>query len=79
MFQGNEKDTRTMSPDDIILLSLLLTLKRRGDQFDPPVVFLKLYFLERGQSLVFFVTLNIIIRHIFTKNFIEIPQVVRKI
>ena len=34
---------------------------------------------EEGLKPRFFVTFNIIIRHIFPENFIEIPQVVQKI
>ena len=43
------------------------------------MVFRKQYLLKRGWNTGFFVTFNIIIRHIFPENFIEIPQVVQKI
>ena len=43
-----------------------------------PVVFPKMYLIERGEGL-FFVTFNIIISHNFPKNLIEIRQVVQKI
>ena len=33
----------------------------------------------RGRSPVFFVTFNIILKHIFPENFIEISQVVQKV
>ena len=45
----------------------------RGRSIWPlPVVFRKMYLLKRGWNTVFFVTFNIIIRHIFPENFIEI-------
>ena len=50
-----------------------------GGQFDAlPVVFPKLYFLERRLSPAFF-TFDIIIRHFFPEHFIKIPHVVRNI
>ena len=56
----------------------LLTLKRLG-MGPPPVVFRKLYLLNREWNHGFFVTFKIIIRYIFSENFIEIPQVVQKL
>ena len=57
-----------------------LTLKRLEEgQSDLYVVFPKMWLLERGWSLVFFGTFNIIVRHIFPENVIEINQVVQKI
>ena len=46
---------------------------------NPNLVFRKMYILKRGWNLGFFVTFNITLRHIFTENFIEFPQVVQKI
>ena len=61
-----------------VLISL--TLKRLGViNLTYPVVFPKVYFLDRGKALVFFVTFNIIIRKNFLENFIEIPEFVLKI
>ena len=49
-----------------------------GGQFDtPPLVFQKIYVLEReDEALFFFFNFNIIISHIFPENFTKIPQVV---
>ena len=58
---------------------LLLNLKRLGVNLTRPVVFPKLYFLERRWSPWFLVTYNIIIRDIFHENFIEIHHLVQKI
>ena len=57
-----------------------LTVKR-GAQFDPTprVWFSKNAFSKESETLGFFVIFNIIISHVFRKNFIEIPQVVQKI
>ena len=58
------------------------SLKGWGVQFDiRPLVFPKMYFLERGWGPVFFYfNFNIIISHIFPENvIIKIPQVVQKI
>ena len=57
-----------------------LTLKRLGwGQFDPTCGFSKNVSSKEREKPWFFVTFNIIIRHIFPQNFIEIPQVVQKI
>ena len=45
----------------------------------PPIAFRKMYFLKRRLNPVFFVTFNVILRHIFPENFIKFPQVVQKI
>ena len=50
-----------------------------GDQFDPPCGFSKTVSSKERVKHCFFVTFNIIIRHVFPENFIEIPQVVQKI
>ena len=45
-----------------------------------PVVFPKMYFLEKERMMpCFFATFHIIINHIFFENIIEIPQFVQKI
>ena len=54
----------------------LITLKRLGGQIDLKI--LKSYFLETVKPW-FFVAFNIIIRHTFPENFIEILQVVWKL
>ena len=56
-----------------------LTLKRLGGQFDTPCGFSKNVSSKERAKPWFFVTFNIIIRHIFPENFIEIPQFVQKI
>ena len=58
-----------------------LTLKRLGrDQFElPPCGFSKNVPTKERMKPWFFVTFNIILRHIFPENFIEFPQVVQKI
>ena len=51
----------------------------KGGQIDPPCGFLKnVSSIERVEPW-FFVTFNIILKHIFPENFIEFPQVVQKI
>ena len=49
-----------------------------GSQFDPPCDFSKIVSSKERVKPLFFVTFNIIIRHIFPENFIEIPQVIQK-
>ena len=57
-----------------------LTLKQLWGQFDaPPCGFLENLSSIKRMKLWFFVTFNIILRHIFPANFIEFPQVVQKI
>ena len=57
----------------------LILKMSRGGQFDAlPMVFPKLYFLEKGLSPEFF-SFNVIIRHILPEHFIEIPHIVRNI
>ena len=46
-------------------------LGESGGQFNPRVFFPKCTFLKKGEALVF-VTFNIITRHNFPENFIEI-------
>ena len=52
-------------------------------QYDPPPTplcgFFKKVFSRERMKTWFFVTVNIIVIHIFPENFIEIPQVVQKI
>ena len=55
-----------------------MTSNRGSIDLPPIVIFRKLYFLERGKAL-FFVTFNIVKRHILPENFIEIPEVVPEI
>ena len=52
-----------------------------GVNLTPPplVVFRKYVSSEERVKPWFFVTFNIILRHIFPENFIEFPQVVQKI
>ena len=51
-----------------------------GCQIDlPPCGFLKNAFSIERVEPWFFVTFNIILKHIFPENFIEFPQVVQKI
>ena len=51
-----------------------------GGQFDPlPCGFSKSVSFKERVKPWFFVTFNIILRHIFPENFIEFPQVVQKI
>ena len=45
----------------------------------PPCGFSKSVFSKEREKPWFFVTFNIILRHIFPENFIEFPQVVQKI
>ena len=45
----------------------------------PPCGFSKSIFSKEREKPCFFVTSNIILRHIFPENFIEFPQVVQKI
>ena len=62
------------------LKAILLTLKQQGGgNLTPPVVFPKMYPSKERLNPWFFMTINIIISHIFPENFIEIPQVVQKI
>ena len=56
-----------------------LTLKQRSGQFDTLCGFLKNVSSKESVKPWFFVTFNIIISHIFPKNFIEIPQIVLKL
>ena len=63
---------------------LVLTLKRLreggGGQFDPlPCGFSKIVSSKDRVQPWFFVTFNIMLKHIFPENFIEFPQVVQKI
>ena len=51
-----------------------------GSQFDPPLCgFSKNVSSKERVKPWFFATFDIIIRHVFPENFIEIPQVVQKI
>ena len=64
--------------------NLLNTKAAGGGQFDLPAPLLPCGFSKNVSSKervkpCFFVTFNIIIRHIFPENFIEIPRVVQKI
>ena len=74
------------TPTEQLLTSLLkLTLKRLGGgggrevQFDHPCGFSKNVSSKETVKPWFFVTFNIIIRHIFPENFIEIPLVVQRL
>ena len=60
---------------------LTLALKRLGEgQFDARVFrFSKIVSSKERVKPWFFVTLNIILKHTFPKNFIEFSQVVQKI
>ena len=60
-------------------MMLLLTLKQLGGQFDSLCGFLKNVSSTEMVKPWFFVTFNIILKHIFPENFIEFPQVVQKI
>ena len=52
----------------------------RGGQFDlPPYGFSKNVSSKEGVKPSFFVTSNIILKHIFPENFVEFTQVVQKI
>ena len=53
---------------------LCLNLKQLERQFNPPCSFSKNVSSKERLKRWFFVTFNIIIGHIFPKNFIEIPQ-----
>ena len=74
--EGSYNTTKFGKYETKIVVSL--TLKRLGGQFDPlpPVVFQKTVFSKERVKPWFFVTFNVIIRHIFSENFIKIPQVV---
>ena len=61
------------------LMEIFLILKRPGGQYDLSCGFFKNVSAKEIVNSWFFVTLNIIISHIFPENFIEIPQVVQKI
>ena len=50
-----------------------------GNQFDPPCGFSKNVSSKERAKSWFFVTFNIILKHIFPENFIEFSQVVQKI
>ena len=52
-----------------------------GGQFDPPphCGFSKIVSSKERLKPWFFATFNIILKHIFPENFIELPQVVQKI
>ena len=50
-----------------------------GGQFDTPCGFSKSVSSKEREKPWFFVTFNIILRHIFPENFVEFPQVVQKI
>ena len=61
-----------------------LTLKRLGEgvnlsQPPPPLWFFEIVSSKQRVKSYFFVTFKIIMKHIFSENFIEIPQVVQKI
>ena len=56
-----------------------VTLKWLGGQFDPLCGISKSVSSKESEKPWFFVTFNIILRHIFHKNFIEFPKVVQKI
>ena len=59
-----------------------LTLKwlgRGGGQLDPSLGFLKNVSSKERVKPWFFVTFNILLKHIFPENFIEFPEVVQKI
>ena len=66
---------------------MLLNPKKAGEeegggrlQFDPHLCdFSKIASSKEREKPWFFVTFNIILRHIFPENFIEFPQVVQKI
>ena len=77
---------------EIHFRSLFLDFKKRrqcsevtggrgvGGQFDPsPLWFSKNVSSKERVKPWFFVTFNIILRHMFPENFIEFPQVVQKI
>ena len=52
----------------------------KSGQFDPPSCFFSKNVSSKERVKAwFFVTFNIIIRHIFSENFIEIPHVVQKL
>ena len=51
----------------------------KGGQFDSPLWFLKTGSSKEKMEPWFFVTFNIILKHIFPENFIEFPQVIQKI
>ena len=53
--------------------------KKLGGKFNSPCGFLKTLFCRERLKPCFFFTFDFTIRNIFSKNFIEIPQVVRKI
>ena len=57
-----------------------LTLKRFGvvKLIPPPCGFPNTVFCREELKPLFCVTFNMIIRYIFPKNFIEIPQIVRR-
>ena len=50
-----------------------------GGQIDPPCGFLKNVFSIESVEPWFFVTFNIILKHISPENFIEFPQIIQKI
>ena len=56
-----------------------LTLKRVGVNLTHPCSFSRNVFSRERVKHCFFVTFDIIISHIFSDNFIEIPQIVQKI
>ena len=58
---------------------IFLILRIPGGQLDHPLRCLKNYAFQGEVKALFFMTFNIIIRHIFPEHFIEIPQVVRNI
>ena len=62
--------------------NVLLTLKKLGGQFDPPLPhpcsFPKNVSSKERVEAWLFLTFNIIITDIFPENFIDIPQVVQK-
>ena len=65
--------------EESLRYSGVLTLERLGDQFDPLCEFFQKRVLWREGETLLFLTFNIIINLIFPENFIELPQVVRKI
>ena len=63
----------------LLRASMLLNLQASTATPPPLCGFFENVSSEEGLKPRFFVTFNIIIRHIFPENFIEIPQVVQKI
>ena len=80
---GKMKDKSEGKIIDKFVLLILKRLDGRGEEgvkLTPPhVVFSKNVSSKERVKPRFFVTFNIIIRHIFPENFIEINQVVQKL